>query len=189
VGVVVKHRQLARQVGVFIEHLSENSMASFSFTSTVPDEGTTLDFSSWICIANSSGGFNSPLGDSRKPEAFAAIQRSNLNEFINNLDELLLPDLAKEIERMSVFDATSTRAALELVGSDSNRSEEATWFESLFDLEEDLDRLLKLEDEGATACRGPLFSTTTLYSDDNLESFSCSHLGLTIKSTLQGRFV
>jgi hypothetical protein len=52
VGVAVKHRQLARQVGVFIEHPLENSMASLSFTSNVLDEGTTFIFGSWICIAN-----------------------------------------------------------------------------------------------------------------------------------------
>jgi hypothetical protein len=69
VGVAVKHRQLALQVGVFIEHPLENSMASFSFTSTVLDEGTTFIFGSWICIANGLGGFNSHLADSRKPEA------------------------------------------------------------------------------------------------------------------------
>jgi hypothetical protein len=154
VGVAVKYRQLARQVGVFIEHPQENSMASFSFTSTVLDEGTTFIFSSWICIANGSGGFNSHLTDSRKPKAFATTRRSNL-------DELLLLDLAGEIEKMSVFDATSTPAAPGLLGSDSNRSEEATQSKSLSDLEEDLDRLVKIGDEGATACRGSPFSTTT----------------------------
>jgi hypothetical protein len=119
-GEAVKYRQLACQVGVFIEHPQENSMASFSFTSIVLDEGTTLVFDSWICIANGSGGFNSHLADSRKPEAFVATRRSKLDEFIDNLNELLLPDLAGEIERMSVFDTTSTPAAPELVGSDSN---------------------------------------------------------------------
>jgi hypothetical protein len=44
--MAVKHRQLACQVGVFIEHPLENSMASLSFTSTVLDEGTTLIFGS-----------------------------------------------------------------------------------------------------------------------------------------------
>jgi hypothetical protein len=39
-------------------------MASFHFTSTVLDEGTTFIFSSWICIANGSGGFNSHLANS-----------------------------------------------------------------------------------------------------------------------------
>jgi hypothetical protein len=69
VGVAVKYQQLARQVGVFIEHPPKNSMASFSFTSAVLDEGTTFIFSSWICVANGLGGFNSHLADSRKPEA------------------------------------------------------------------------------------------------------------------------
>jgi hypothetical protein len=52
---------------------------------------------------------------------------------------LLLLDLAGEIEKMSVFDATSTPAAPGLLGSDSNRSEEATQSKSLSDMEEDLD--------------------------------------------------
>jgi hypothetical protein len=59
VSVAVKHRQLVRQVGVFIEHPPENSMAPLTFTSTMLDEGTTFIFGSWICIANSLGGFNS----------------------------------------------------------------------------------------------------------------------------------
>jgi hypothetical protein len=44
VGVAVKHRQLARQVGKFIEHPLENLMASLSFTSNMLDEGTTVTF-------------------------------------------------------------------------------------------------------------------------------------------------
>jgi hypothetical protein len=69
VGVAVKHGQLARQVEVFIEHLPENSMASFNFTSTVLNEGTTFIFGSWICVANGLGGFNSHLTNSKEPEA------------------------------------------------------------------------------------------------------------------------
>jgi hypothetical protein len=108
---------------------------------------------------------------------------------------LQLPDLAGKIERMSVFDVTSTRAAPELVGSDSNQSEEATRFESLSDLEEDLDRLLKLEDEGglgdkgATACWEAVVLINHSQPDDHPESFLDSHIGLTITSTPQGQFV
>jgi hypothetical protein len=163
------------QVRVLIEHPTENSMASFSFTSNVLDEGTTFIFGSWICVANGSGCFDGHLADSRKPEAPAASRCSNLDEFIDNLDEFLLPDLAGEIERMSVFDATSTHAAPGLLGLDSNRSEEtctlfpfrlrnaasvneeATRSESLSDLEEDLNHLLKLEDEGDSLLGGPHF--------------------------------
>jgi hypothetical protein len=71
-----------------------------------------------------SDGFNSHLANTREPEASAATQRSDLDEFIDNLDEMLLPDLTGEIEKMSVFDVTSTRAAPEHPGSDSTRSEE-----------------------------------------------------------------
>jgi hypothetical protein len=63
VGIAVKHRQLARQVGVFIEHPPENSMASLNFTNTVLDEGTIFIFGSWICIANGLGGFCSNLAE------------------------------------------------------------------------------------------------------------------------------
>jgi hypothetical protein len=82
VGVTVKHEQLARQVGVFIEHPPENSMASLSFTSTVLDEGTTFIFGSWICIANGLGGINSHLVDSRKLEASTPTRSSDLDEFM-----------------------------------------------------------------------------------------------------------
>jgi hypothetical protein len=119
VGVTVKYRHLARQVGVFIEHPLENSMVSLSFTSSVLDEGATFIFSSWICVVNGLGGFNSHLIDSRKPEVSAATRRSNLDSFINNLDELLLPDLPRQIENTSVFEVTSSRVAPGL-GSDSN---------------------------------------------------------------------
>jgi hypothetical protein len=108
---------------VFIEHPPENSMASFNFTSAVLDEGTTFIFGYWICVANGLGGFNSHLVDT---EASTTTRSSKLNEFIDNFDELLLPDLVLQIEKMSIFDTTSTRDAPELVGSDSNRSEGTT---------------------------------------------------------------
>jgi hypothetical protein len=98
VSVAVKHRQLARQIGVFIEHPLENSMASFNFTSAVLDKDTTFIFESWIYVANGLGGFNSHLVDSRKPMASTSTRSSNLNEFVDNLDKLLLPDLALQIE-------------------------------------------------------------------------------------------
>jgi hypothetical protein len=62
-------------------------------------------------------------------------------------------------------------------------------FESLSDLEEDLDRLLKIGEGGATACReAPIFDKYS-DSDDDSEPLSSSHLGLTITSTPQGRFM
>jgi hypothetical protein len=161
VGVAVKHRQLACQVGVFIEHPPESSMASFNFTSAVLDKGTIFIFDSWICVANGFGGFNSHLANSKEPEASSSTPSSDLDEFIDNLDDLLSPDLAQQIEKMSVFNVTSTRDAPDLVESDSNRSEKTTQSKSLSDLEENFDLLLKIKDVGATACQGPPFSTPT----------------------------
>jgi hypothetical protein len=105
---------------MFIEHPPENLMASFSFTSTMLDEGTMLVFGSWVCIASGSGGFNGHIADSSKVEASTPNRCSDLEKFFDNLDELLLPDHAREIEMMSVFDATSTHATPGVLGSDSN---------------------------------------------------------------------
>jgi hypothetical protein len=103
---------------VFIKHPPENSMAFFNFTSVVLNEGTTFIFGSWIRVAKGSGGFSSHLADTREPKVPAATQLSDLDEFIDNLDEILLLDLAREIEEQSIFDATSTHAAPGLLGSD-----------------------------------------------------------------------
>jgi hypothetical protein len=129
---------------VFIEHPLENSMESLSFTSNVLDEGTIFIFGSWTCVANGLGGFNSHLVDSRKPEASAATRCSNPDSFVDDLDELLLPDLPRQIEKTSIFYATSIRAAPGQLRSDSNRSEEASRSKSLSNWEENLDRLFKI---------------------------------------------
>jgi hypothetical protein len=89
--MAIKHRQLAHQVGVFIEHPPENLMASFNFTSAILDEGTTFIFGSWICVANDLGGFNSHLANSRKPEASSSTPSTDLDEFIDNLESCCFP--------------------------------------------------------------------------------------------------
>jgi hypothetical protein len=132
-------------------------MASFDFTSVVLDEGMTFVFSFGICVTNSLGGFNNHLADSRELETSVATQRSHLDKFVNNLDEMLLSNLAREIEEESVLDAISTHATPGLLGSHSIRFgeghtrlvfglrnaapfyKESLQLESLSDLEEDLD--------------------------------------------------
>jgi hypothetical protein len=47
---------------------------------------------------------------------------------------------------MSIFNVTSTRDAPNLVGLDSNQSENTTRSKPLSNLEEDLDLLLKIKD-------------------------------------------
>jgi hypothetical protein len=186
---------------VFIEHPLMNSMASFNFTSTMLDGGTTFVFGSWVCIVDGAGSFHWHLFDNMKPEASAASQCSDLDEFIDNLDETLLSNLARDIEGESVVDTTSTRAAPGLLGSDSIRSEEEhprllcglcnaasvyqelTQSEFLSALEEDLDNLLKLRGGGATACQEANVFDKYSDSDDDSETFPGCCLGLTITST------
>jgi hypothetical protein len=120
VGLAVKHQQLAHQVGVIIDDPLENSMATFNFTNAVLDKGTTFVF----CVADGAGSFRRHLVDDIKPKASAASQRSGLDEFIDNLDEMLLPDLAREFQEESVFYATSIHATLGLLRSNLIRSED-----------------------------------------------------------------
>jgi hypothetical protein len=119
------------------------------------DEDTTFIFGSKICVANVLDGFNSHLANSKESEASSSTLSSDLDEFIDNLDDLSFPDLAQQIEKISVFNATSTRDAPNLVGSDSNRFEKTTRSKSFSNLEEDLDLLLKIKDVGTTACWWP----------------------------------
>ena len=87
-------------------------MASFSFEPTVLDEGTTFLFGSWVCVADGSGGFNSHLAD-------PINSRSSSPASPKGAGEALLPERIDEIDRLSVFDMTTTRSPTTLLGLDS----------------------------------------------------------------------
>jgi hypothetical protein len=70
-GQPVKHRQLPRQVRERVEDPPASSMASFNFIRSVPSQGTTFVFGSWVCIADGAGNFRRFLVDMR-PKTFAA---------------------------------------------------------------------------------------------------------------------
>ena len=91
-----KHRQLVRQVGDSASS-SANSMATFAFSTTALPQGTTFIFRSWVCIANGSGGFDSHLANHIVLEAILLESYNNLAGSDHHGD-MLLPDLAKEIE-------------------------------------------------------------------------------------------
>lgn len=97
-----------------------------------------------------------------------AIQRRNLGEDVNNFDEMSLPNLARDVEEGTAPNATPTRATpgslkLDLIHpknqctrityelrNTTSAYQKALRFESLSSLEEDLDRILKIGEEGAT---------------------------------------
>jgi hypothetical protein len=107
-----------------------------------------------------------------KPKTLAASFHSELDEFVDNLDDLLTHGFARKIEEESVFNTTPSRSATTTLGSDSLQSEdlhsrsrlgsrnsatehqEANNSESLSALEKDLDYLLQIGKPDATACRG-----------------------------------
>jgi hypothetical protein len=126
-------------------------------------------------------------------KTLAVSFHSDLDEFVDNLDDLSTHRSATRTEDESVFDATSSSAATTLLALDSFQSEdlrsrsrfglrnsatelqEANNSESLSALEKDLDNLLRIGKPEATAHRGAAGCL-----GDN---------GLMITSTPEGRFV
>jgi hypothetical protein len=155
---------------VRIENLPANSMASFKFTSVVPPQGTTFFFGSCVCVADGKGSFRQFIID-MKPKTLAASFHSDLDEFVDNLDDLSTHGSTMRTEEESAFDTTPSSAATTLLGLDSFQSEdlrnrsrlgprnsatnlqEANNSESLSALEKDLDSLLRIGKPEATARR------------------------------------
>jgi hypothetical protein len=76
---------------VFIEHPPENSMASFNFTSAVPDEGTTFTLSSWVHRQRLR--FNNHLANPKKLEASAPTSSHDIDNLADDLGGIKLFDL------------------------------------------------------------------------------------------------
>ena len=107
-----EHRQLACQVGDLASS-SASLMATFAFSTMAPPRGATFIFGSWVCVANSSGGFDSHLTNS-------PVLKNSTSEDSNKIAKshvrgvMLLPDLAKEIEPKLENNSSSTRTQIEL---------------------------------------------------------------------------
>ena len=56
--------------------------------STVPAEGTTFIFGSWICIDDGVGGFSSHLANSREPEAPMSTPCSGIDNLVEHLSDI-----------------------------------------------------------------------------------------------------
>jgi hypothetical protein len=146
-------------------------MASFKFTRSVPSQGTAFIFGSWVCIADGVGNFQRFLID-MKPKTSAADLGSDLDKFIDDLDDLSTYISATKIGVESAPGLTSSCVATTSPGLDSFQSrdpynqsqlgscklatdlQEANISGSLSMLEKDLDFLLQDGMAEATACRG-----------------------------------
>jgi hypothetical protein len=69
----------------------ENVIASFKLAVAF-EEGATFVFGSWICVADSVGNFHHYLMDTEKPETPAPTPRSNIDEFVDDLDKIQFPN-------------------------------------------------------------------------------------------------
>jgi hypothetical protein len=178
---------------VRIEDPPVNSIASFKFTSAVPLQGTTFIFGSWVCVPDGAGDFHRFTIDVMKPKTLTACFHSDLDEFVDNLDDSSTHGSATKTEKESVFNVTLPRAATTMLRSDPLQSEnlrnrsrlglrnsatehqEANNSESLSALEKDLDYFIQIRKSEATPRRA-----AAGYLGDN---------GLMITSTPEGRFV
>jgi hypothetical protein len=108
-GQPVKHRQLARQVGKRVEDPPASSMATFRFSRSVPSQGTTFVFGSWVCITDGVGNFRRFLVD-MKPKILVADLRGDLDKFVDDLDDLPIRASAARIKMKSALGSTSSSA-------------------------------------------------------------------------------
>jgi hypothetical protein len=102
---------------VRVEDPPTSSMASFNLIKSVPSQGTTFVFGSWVCIADGAGNFWRFLVD-MTPKTFAADPRNGLDKFIDELDNLPLHTSAAHVEVKSAPSSTSSGVAITFPGSD-----------------------------------------------------------------------
>jgi hypothetical protein len=181
-----------RQVGERVGDPPASSMATFQFSRSIPSQGTTFVFGLWVCIADGAGNFRRFLVD-MKPKTSAVDPRSDLDKFVDGLDDLSTHASATKIEVEAAPGSTSSSVVEASLGLDSFQSkdsrnqsqlgsrnlatdlQEANFSESFSALEEDLDSLLQFGGPKATTCWGAS------------GSFGASDLMIT--STPEGRFV
>jgi hypothetical protein len=99
VGLVVKHRQLASQVGDLADNPSSNSMASFNSTCVVTKAGMSFVFSSWV------------LANPKNPEVPATKEDRSVECFINNLNTAPFSTSPKRLDEETASSTISNQAA------------------------------------------------------------------------------
>ena len=87
-------------------------MATFAFSTMTPPRGATFIFGSWVCVANGSGGFDSHLTNPVEQETISS-ETCNLTAASDDHGDVLLPDLAKEIEHKLDNKSGSTRTEID----------------------------------------------------------------------------
>jgi hypothetical protein len=86
--------------------------------------GYNFCFGSWVCIADGEGDFHHFLID-MKPKTPALFSQSNLDKFIDDLNDLSIHGSATRIKEESASSATSSGAATTFLGLDLFQSEDS----------------------------------------------------------------
>ena len=100
---MVKHRQLARQVGAFGEFASESSM---DLDSMIFSTGSTFIFGSWICEADDNGKLQSRLlKDSNHHEDYS-VSATTTDQITGRFAQLVMSD-STQVSWRCVSDSNS----------------------------------------------------------------------------------
>ena len=86
---MVKHRQLARQVGAFDEFASESSMDLVNMIFSI---GSTFIFGSWIYEANDNGKLQGYLLEDSDHHEDLAISATTADQIVGKLARLVMSD-------------------------------------------------------------------------------------------------
>ena len=86
---MVKHRQLARQVGAFNEFASESST---DLDSMIFSTGSTFIFGSWICEADNNGKLQCCLLEDSDHHEDLAISATTADQIAEKLTRLVMSD-------------------------------------------------------------------------------------------------
>jgi len=100
-------------VGPLAKDRQKNPIASLDDNSVL-EKGTSLRISSWIFVADGSGGFKSRSTDQDLPEAAKAAKRPDLDKFIDQLEEIGFLDLNNEDRIQPKFDAIKAKTLSKL---------------------------------------------------------------------------
>ena len=104
---MVKHRQLARQVGAFGEFASESSM---DLNNMIFSTGSTFIFGSWICEADNNGKLQSRLLEDSKHHEDYSIPATTTDQISGRFAQLMVSD-STQVSRLYASGSNSGSAS------------------------------------------------------------------------------
>ena len=104
---MVKHRQLAHQVGAFGDFASESSM---DLDNMIFSKGSTFIFGSWICEASDDGKLQSRLLKDSDHLEDLSISATTTDQLVGRFAQLVMSD-PTQISRLCASDSNSGSAS------------------------------------------------------------------------------